>query len=74
MALTTPCVDEAEALCGRAPEEVRAGDVDAVVRQDGDRVRTRCSAADPTRAGCCVRRGRDGDRRPAPPPGRHVAV
>ncbi|WP_245641031.1 ABC transporter permease [Streptomyces megasporus] len=35
----------------RALEEVRAGDVDAVVWQDGDRVRMRYSAADPTRAG-----------------------
>ncbi|HZG03608.1 MAG TPA: ABC transporter permease [Streptomyces sp.] len=35
----------------RALEEVRAGDVDAVVWQDGDRVRMRYSAADPARAG-----------------------
>ncbi|MGK5499944.1 ABC transporter permease [Streptomyces sp. URMC 125] len=36
---------------GQALEEVRAGDVDAVLWQEGDRVRLRYSAADPTRAG-----------------------
>lgn len=36
---------------GRALEEVRAGDVDAVVWQEGDRIRMRYSAADPARAG-----------------------
>ncbi|MEE1938060.1 ABC transporter permease [Streptomyces sp. TRM 70361] len=35
----------------KALEEVRAGDVDAVLWQHGDEVRLRYSAADPTRAG-----------------------